>query len=51
MMMSSEKSGTLGYDLIFFERSYIVPHSCKVPYPGLNWFRIYEGGPFVPEAI
>ena len=30
--------------LVFFERSYVVPHSCKVSWLGLNWFRIYEGG-------
>ena len=39
--MSSKKSRDL--DQYFdFEKYYVVPHSCKVPQPGLNW--IYDGG-------
>ena len=30
--------------LVFLERSYVVPHSCKVSYSGLNWIRSYDGG-------
>ena len=29
--------------LVFFERSYVVPHSCKVSQLEFNWCRIYEG--------
>ena len=32
---------TLVTILAFFERSYVAPHSYKVSYPELNWFRIY----------
>ena len=32
--------------LVFFERSYVAPHSCNVSQQALNWFRIYGGGPF-----
>ena len=35
--------------LVFFERSYVVPHSYKVSLLGLNWFRIYDiGRPLTP---
>ena len=30
----------------FFVGSYVVPHSCKVLNPELNWFRIYDRGSF-----
>ena len=42
-MTLSKKSYDLVTILIFFERSYVVTHSCKVSYSGLKWFRIYDG--------
>ena len=45
-MTSSKKSRDLGYYFGIFERSYAVPYSCKVSYPGVNLFRIYDEGPF-----
>ena len=39
---------TLGTILVYFEKSYVVPPSCKVSQPGFKWFGIYDGGPFTP---
>ena len=36
--------------LVFFERVYVIPHSCKVSWSGLNMFRIYDGGTFSHPA-
>ena len=44
MMASLESQVTLVTILIFFDRSYVVPHSCKVSSPGLKWFRINNEG-------
>lgn len=30
--------------MVVFERSYLVPHSWKVSWPGLNWFRSLDRG-------
>ena len=45
-MTSSEKLRDTDYYFDIFERSYAVPYSCKVSYPGVNLFRIYDEGPF-----
>ena len=39
---------TLVTILVYFEKSYVVPPSCKVSQPVLNWFRIYNERPFTP---
>ena len=41
-MTSSEKLRDTDYYFDIFERSYAVPYSCKVSYPGVNLFRIYD---------
>ena len=45
-MRPSKKSRDLITIFVFFERSYVLPHTCKVLWLGLNWFRIYGGDPF-----
>ena len=42
MMTSAKIHVTFVIILIFFERSYVAPQSCKVSLPGLNWFMIYD---------
>ena len=44
MMASLESQVTLVTILIFFDRSYVVLHSCKVSSSGLKWFRINNEG-------
>ena len=34
----------LAYYFGIFERSYVLPDSCKVSYPGIHCSRIYDGG-------
>ena len=45
-MTPSKKLRDLGYYFGIFERSCAEPCSCKVSYPGVNLFRIYDEGPF-----
>ena len=41
MITSSKESHDLNYYFVFFERSYVVPHSYKVSWLMVTWFRIY----------
>ena len=37
--------------LVFFGRSYVVPHPCKVSELGFNWFKICDGGHFALNPL
>ena len=43
MLTSSKGHVSLITFLVFFERSYAVPHTGKVSELGLHWLRIFEG--------
>ena len=43
MLTSSKSHVSLITFLVFFERSYAVPHTGKVSELGLHWLRIFEG--------
>ena len=50
-MTPSKKTRDLITDLVFFERSYVVPHSGKTSQLGLCWFRIYGRWVFSLEKV
>ena len=50
MMMSSKNSCDLIDNCDIFESSYLVLHSCKISYPGLDWFKIYDRGLCCPPS-